>query len=300
MSQIADLKALLSATQMYTLSIADQRKGYDALADIMPAASNVNREKVVIKGIPCEWYGAAENIKNSSNDAVLIYLHGGGYVIGSLTSHQPLYADLCNHSGLKVLGVDYRLAPEHPHPAAVDDALSVYEYLISEGYKPDNIAIAGDSAGGGLTLALLISIRDKTLPKPAAAVLISPWVDLTMSGNTIESKADNDPVVALQGLQDMADNYCGGSTQTNKNAPLVSPLFADLHELPPILIHVGTDEILLDDSVRLKNKLIEAGVEVEYKEFPEMIHVFHHFAAMLDTGKEALAEIGEFLKSKTN
>jgi acetyl esterase/lipase len=293
MSQIEDLKAMLSAGDMSVLPVEDQRNIYDGLADLMPHDKSVRRQRETIAGVPCEWYGD----EGSVDDGVIMYLHGGGYAIGSLKSHEPLYADLCKHSGLKVLAVDYRLAPENPFPAAIDDVLSVYESLLEKGYSANRIAIAGDSAGGGLSTALLLSIRDKALALPLAAVLISPWVDLSMSGESIKTKAELDPVVTLQGLEEMAKHYCGNK---DKTGPLVSPLFADLSGLPPVLIHVGSDEILLDDSLRLYKKLKEAGVDVQCKEFPEMVHVFHHFAAMLDQGKDALAEIADFLQNKLN
>lgn len=286
MSQISDLKALLSGGNMSELAIADQRTAYDALSGMMPPHDSVTREKVSLKGIACEWY----RDDNSNDESVLVYLHGGGYVIGSLTSHEPLYADLCRHCRVQVLGVDYRLAPENPYPAAIEDSLTIYQELLEQGFK--HIAIAGDSAGGGLTLATLLTIKERGLPMPAAAVLISPWADLTMSGNTIESLAEKDPVVSLKGLKDMAAHYCNGA---NPEDPLISPVFADLSGLPPILVHVGSDEILLNDSQRIKANLDRDGVINEYKEFPEMIHVFHHFAAMLDTGTEAILEISGFL-----
>lgn len=288
MSQIADLKALLSSTEMHKLPVADQRTGYDALASMMPADESVKISAVDANGLSCEWFS---NTK-SRDDAVLLYLHGGGYVIGSLISHQPLYADLCKACGIKVLAVDYRLAPEHPFPAAIEDALCAYQYLLDEGYQPDKIAIAGDSAGGGLCLALLISIRDRQLPVPSCAALLSPWTDLSLSGDSINTNQALDPVVAKQGLEDMATHYCQTRSRVD---PLVSPLFADLHALPPILIHVGSDEILLDDSRRLEQNLKSAGVNVTLKEWAEMVHVFQHFATILDTGKEALTDIGDYI-----
>jgi monoterpene epsilon-lactone hydrolase len=194
-----------------------------------------------------------------------------------------------------VLSVDYRLAPEHPHPAAVEDATAAYRFLLDTGISPGNLAIGGDSAGGGLTVACLIALRDAGLPLPAAGVCISPWVDLTQSGESMDSKADEDPMVSREALQVMANAYLGGGDPKEATA---SPLFADLAGLPPLLIQVGTAETLLDDATRLAERAKSQGVDVTLEAWEEMIHVWHAFAVLLPEGRQAIERIGEFLSER--
>ncbi len=225
--------------------------------------------------------------------ATLLYFHGGGYVIGSPDTHRNITGRLALALGCPVLSVDYRLAPEHPYPAAVDDAVGAYEFLLDRGVAPERIAVAGDSAGGGLTLALLLALRDAEIPLPAAGAPISPWTDLSLSGASMQTKAEVDPMVTEAGLRRMADWYLAGHDPLD---PLASPLFGDLAGLPPLLVHVGDSETLLDDSVRLHERAQAAGVDCTLEVFPEMIHVFHAFVGLFPEADAAVAELAAFVR----
>jgi acetyl esterase/lipase len=194
-----------------------------------------------------------------------------------------------------VLVIDYRLAPEHPHPAAVDDAVAAYRWMLAQGLKPARITVAGDSAGGGLTVATLLAIRDAKLPLPGAGACLSPWVDLEGIGESMTTKAGVDPIVQKTGLLQMAAAYLGGK---DPRTPLAAPLYADLSGLPPLLIQVGTAETLLDDASRLAERARKAGVTVSYEPWESMIHVWHLFAPMLDEGQQAIDRIGEFVRKQ--
>jgi len=223
-------------------------------------------------------------------------VHGGGYVIGSINTHRDLMGRIARASGARVLGINYRLAPEHPFPAAVDDSVAAYRWMIAQGLKPNRIAVAGDSAGGGLAVATLVAIRDAKLPIPGAGVCLSPWVDMEGIGKSMESKAAIDPVVQREGLLGMAAAYLGGQ---NPRSPLAAPLYADLKGLPPLLIQVGEAETLLDDSTRLADRAKTAGVSATLEVWPEMIHVWQMFASFLPEGQQAVDGIGGFLKEHT-
>src|SRR5262249_45498926 len=207
-----------------------------------------------------------------------------------------LAARLSRASKAKVLVIDYRLAPEHPHPAAVDDAVAAYRWMLAQGLKPARIAVSGDSAGGGLTVATLVAIRDAKLPMPAAGAPISPWVDMEGIGESMTTKASVDPMVQKTGLMNMAAAYLGGK---NPRTPLAAPLYADLSGLPPLLIQVGTAETLLDDASRLAERAKKAGVKVTYEPWENMVHVWHLFAPMLDEGQQAIEKIGVFVQEHT-
>jgi acetyl esterase/lipase len=196
----------------------------------------------------------------------------------------------------RVLLIDYRLAPENPFPAAVDDSVAAYRWMLAAGLKPSRIAVAGDSAGGGLTIATLVAIRDAKLQLPAAGVAISPWVDMEGIGDSMKSKADADPIVQKEGLLQMAKAYLGGK---DPRSPLAAPLYADLSGLPPLLIQVGGAETLLDDSTRIAERARKAGVNVTLEESEDMIHVWHVFAPMLDEGQQAIEKLGQFVSAHT-
>jgi acetyl esterase/lipase len=225
----------------------------------------------------------------------VLYLHGGGYVIGSPRSHRHLAAAIGRAAGTPTLLLDYRLAPEHPFPAAVDDAVAAYRWLLARGLSSDRIVVAGDSAGGGLTVALLLALRDRGVARPAGGVCISPWVDLTCSGASYATKAATDPIVTRDGVAAMAQAYAGTG---DFKGPLVSPLFADLRGLPPLLVQVGSEEVLLDDAAGLSARARAAGVDVTYEEWPAMIHVWHWFLPMLDEAERAVATIGGFVRTR--
>jgi len=248
----------------------------------------VTVEVIDAGGVPAEWVRALD----ARDDAALLYLHGGGYCIGSPNTHRGLAAALARTTRLPVLLIDYRLAPEHPHPAAVEDATRAYEFLLGAGIPPDRIGFAGDSAGGGLTFATLCSVRDRGLPRPAAAVAISPWTDLECNSETVASRADVDPMCTEVGLKRMADWFLAGQDARD---PLASPLHADLAGLPPILVHVGDHEVLLDDSRRIAARAAEAGVDVTLEVWPEMVHVWHVFVGLVPESDAAVSRVGEFL-----
>jgi monoterpene epsilon-lactone hydrolase len=222
----------------------------------------------------------------------ILYFHGGGYALGSSRAHAEMTSWIARAAQARVFVLDYRRAPEYRFPAALEDALLAYRWMVNSGTDPRTITVAGDSAGGGLTIALLTSLRDRGEPLPSSAACISPWVDLEMSGESIASKAALDPLLTRDGLQQFADWYLGGQDARN---PLVSPLHADLHGLPPLLIQVGTSEILLDDAVRLAERARGAGVKVTLTRYEDMPHVWHVFASFLPEAREADREIGEFV-----
>ncbi len=273
-------------------NVEEQRAGYEALAFPLPDATTVT--PVDANGVPCEWIVADD----ASPDARLLYFHGGGYVTGSLNTHRHLSAAISHASGCAVLAVDYRMAPEDPFPAAVDDALAAYRFLRDNGPDGPGEAsssfISGDSAGGGLTLITMLAARDAGLPMPDAAMPLSAWTDLTGSGETMETRREADPVVTREALDDMASHYLGDG---DLKQPLASPLYADLSGLPPLLMQVGDAEMLLADTTRVVEKARAAGVDVTEEIWPEMFHVFQHFCQAFPEAQEAVDRIGEFAKS---
>jgi phosphinothricin tripeptide acetyl hydrolase len=241
--------------------------------------------------VPAEWLRPPAAVAGR----VVLYLHGGGYVIGSPRSHRHLAAAIASAGAANALLLDYRLAPEHPFPAAVDDAVAAYRWLLDQGIAPRHIVIGGDSAGGGLTVATLLALRDASVPLPAGGVCISPWVDLTCSGESYRIKAEADPIVKSGPIEEMARAYLG---DRDRRAPLASPLFADLRGLPPLLIHVGSEEVLLDDAVELSERARQAGVTAALEVWDEMIHVWHWFLPMLDEAQAAVDSIGRFIREQ--
>ncbi|OYU15625.1 MAG: alpha/beta hydrolase [Alphaproteobacteria bacterium PA4] len=268
--------------------VATMRAGYDAIGNIFPTAADVVVTPVDAGGVPGEW----TRVPGAAQDAALLYLHGGGYVIGSIASHRHLASELGRAAGIQALALEYRLAPEAPFPAAVDDALAGYRWLLGQGIAPGRISVAGDSAGGGLTMALLLAIKAAGLPLPACAVPISPWVDLEGLGGSMDSKAASDPIVQREGLAAMAGHYLNGA---NPHDPLAAPLYGDLTGLPPLLIQVGSEETLLDDAVRLAAAAGHARVPVRLEIAPDMIHVFHFFHPVLAAARAANAAAGAFI-----
>jgi epsilon-lactone hydrolase len=255
-------------------------------------ARDVKCEAVSAGGVPAEWIVPP----NAANDRVILYLHGGGYVMGSINTHRAMVARIARASQARALAIDYRMGPEHPFPAAVEDATAAYRWLLAQGYKPGKIVISGDSAGGGLTLATLIALRDAGTALPAAAVPISPWADLEGTGASVKTRAATDPMVDQAGLLRMAKMYAGDQDPKN---PLISPIHADYRGVPPMLIHVGDAEILLDDSTRVADRAKAAGVKVELEAWPEMFHVWHVFAKILPEGQQAIDRIGSYVLEHT-
>ena len=276
-------------------TVAERRAQYDRAERVFPVPPDVGVKTVTIKPaqgpeIAAEWLEPPA----AREGAALLYLHGGGYVIGSPRSHRHLAAALARAAGAAALLPEYRLAPEHPFPAAVEDAVAAYRWLLERGAQPGRVMIAGDSAGGGLTVATLLALRDRGLPPPAAGICISPWVDLTCAAPSYRTKAASDPIVTGEGVGMMAKAYLGG---TDAKTPLASPLFADLAGLPPLLVQVGSEEVLLDDAVGLAERAKAAGVAATLEVWPDMIHVWHWFFPMLDEGQRAIDSAGAFARA---
>ncbi|MDR3510721.1 MAG: alpha/beta hydrolase [Caulobacteraceae bacterium] len=288
--EILAIRAFLARTPA-ELSTAELREVYNGLGAQFPTPETVTLTPESVGDIPAEW-GASPD---ADQNRVILYLHGGGYVIGSILSHRHLAAELGRAAGCRTLALDYRLAPEAPFPAAVDDALAAYRFLLDQGFAPSSIAVAGDSAGGGLTVATLIAAREAGLPQPACGFCISPWTDLEAVGGSMSAKAGEDPMVQREGLLKMASDYLGGGDPRH---PLAAPLHADLTGLAPLLIQVGSAETLLDDSVRLAALAGAQEVPVRLEIWPEMIHVWHFFHPMLADARRALASAGEYIREQ--
>jgi monoterpene epsilon-lactone hydrolase len=263
----------------------------DATAGRSPRGTEV--QEVDAAGVPGEWVRCGQ----VDPDRRLLYLHGGAYVSGSRVSHRALAARISRAAGVSVLLIDYRLAPEHPHPAAVEDAVAALGFMNESGplgpARARRTFVGGDSAGGGLTLAALLSVRDARSRLPDAAIALSPWTDLAMTGDSFTSRAAIDPMITPSFMHPCAALYLG---TTDARQPLASPLYADLRGLPPLLLHVGDAEVLLDDTTRFAERARAAAVDVHVEVWPEMFHVFQAFATVLPEGREAIAKIGEFLR----
>jgi len=285
------IRQLVASSGLDEPTIADQRAGLERTAGALPAPDGVTVVATTLGGRPAERITPVNG--GPAAASVVLYLHGGGYCIGSLSTHRNLAGRLALARGGPVVTLDYRLAPEHPFPAAVDDAVAAYRELLDGDTPATSIAIAGDSAGGGLTVATLLALRAAGLPQPAAAACLSPWTDLTQSGATYLSRAEADPLITRAGLDAMAGAYLDGHPADD---PLASPLFADLTGLPPLVVHVGDAEMLLDDAVRLSDHAVTAGVDLTLRVWDDMIHVFQAFPPeLLPESDASIAAIAEFL-----
>lgn len=273
------------------LSLAEQRANSEQFANFTGEPSGVSWTDVDAGGIPAIWADA----DGGSRDHVLQYVHGGGYVIGSAKAYRKLTGHLAKATGCRVLNVDYGLAPENPHPGPVNDSVQAYRWLLAQGYQPEHLAVAGDSAGGGLALATVLKIRDDGLPRPAAAVPISPWADMEGLGDSMKTNAGKDYLVQEVGLKGMADLFLSG---TDARDPLAAPIYADYAGVCPLYIQVGGDETLLDDSHRVAAKARSAGVDVRLEVFPEMQHVFQMAAGNMPEADDAVAKIGAYLRER--
>ena len=269
--------------------IGAMRKNMEDMAQLTPVPDDVLTSDFDADGIPAR-HVAAPDVRQ---DRGLLYFHGGGYVLGSLNTHTELMGRLSRACRAPVLGIDYRLAPEHPYPAAVDDAVSSYDRLRTKGIAPERIVMAGDSAGGGLALACLLALKAQGKPQPAGAVLLSPWTDLTASGESVGTRAQADPMIDGNVLVPMADLYRGDA-----DVPGVSPLFGDLAGLAPMLIQVGDLEVLLDDSTRLEKRARAAGVDASIEVFEGAFHVFQHNPNLPESA-QALDAIAAFFDRVT-
>lgn len=276
-------------THVATADVHKIRKRLDFIGRFLMRAFGVRVERTTVAGLYAEWLRP----KGAPADKVLLYLHGGAYLIGSCRSHGQMVSHIARSAGVNALVPEYRLAPEHKFPAAIEDCVAVYKELLASGIRPENIVIAGDSAGGGLTVATLLSLRDAGDPLPAAAVLLSPFLDVTSSGESAQTRADQDPWFRVSDMEVVIRNYC--QTDELRN-PLVSPVFANVEGLPPMLIQVGDDEILLSDSTRIADKLKAAGSKVELEIWPGMWHVFQLFIGKMPEARVAINKIAAYLR----
>lgn len=252
-----------------------------------PLPADVTRQAVSADGVPCEWLIP----HNSPPDQALLYLHGGGFVYGVTPQHIALVAHLARQMSVRALIVDYRLAPEHPFPAALDDCVTAWRWLLKQGLAPQNMVLAGDSAGGNLTLTTMMTLRDGGEPLPAAAACLSPVADLSERHSPVRVQ---DPLLPISAMRYYSASYVAGS---DGRTPLISPIYGDWHGLPPLLIHVGEDEVLHDDAVRITAAARAAGVDVQLETYPRMWHVFQIFLA-LPQAVASLDDIARFLKAQ--
>lgn len=274
------------------LSIAELRaNGVKNSKMLGEVSKNITVEKINMEGIQAEWLIPFSS--STRSEKVILYLHGGGYVTGSIEDHRMMCGLLANATGTKVLIPEYRLAPEHPFPAALDDALKVYQWLLDQGYSSTNMIIAGDSAGGGLSIATVLALREKSGSLPAAIVCLSPWADLALTGQSHTTKAKAEAILNKDVLHEWALCYTDESNLTN---PLVSPIHGDFHGFPPLLIQVGSEEILLDDSTLLVEKAKSAGVHVTLKIWDGMWHVWQALGDLIPENKKTFEEIGQFVQ----
>ena len=288
---IADVVATFGTWGPHT-TVPEMRKGWDDLFANVMLTVGAETEKVDAGGVKAEWSTAP----GAAADRVILYFHGGGYVLGSIHSHRDMCERLSRAAQARVLALDYRLAPEAPFPAAVEDARAAYRWLLAQGISPKRIAIAGDSAGGGLTFAALLALKQNGDPMPACAAPLSPWVDLEGLGESMTSKASEDPMVQKHLIEQMGKTYVQNGELRN---PLAAPLYGDLRGLPPLLIQVGSRETLLDDAVRMADKAKKARVPVELDVWHGQIHVWQIFASRLDEGEQAIQKIGAFVRKHT-
>ena len=287
-AEIAHLRDILAARPRGA-DLAEMRRDADARGRAFGLPEDVTVQPVSAHGVRAEWTSTPD--ADPAN--VILYLHGGGYAICSLDSHRHLAAEAGRASGAHTLAIDYRLAPEHPFPAPVEDTLAAYRYLLEGGFQANRIAIAGDSAGGGLAVAALLAIRDAGLPLPACAWCLSPWVDMEALGSSYADRAAADPTVTQDLILTLAGWYLAGADPRHPHA---APIHGDLRGLPPLLIQVGASEVLLDDSVALARKAGATDVVVDLQIWPEMIHIWHLYFPMLAAGRRAIEAGGGFVR----
>ncbi len=273
--------------------VQKKRAAWNKLGDKSRVAKSVHVRQATIEGINCEWL-VPEGCEGAP---VLYYLHGGAYLMGSTQTHRRMVSHIARASGTRALVPNYRLAPEHRFPAAIEDSTAVYRSLLEAGTDPAAIVIAGDSAGGNLTMATLLVLRDAGDPLPTAVCLMSPWLDLAAEGESMDSRAKHDPWFRPEDIPEIVEKYC--SKYDTKN-PLVSPVYADPSNLPPTLIQVGDHEILLSDSTRMADKISEVGGSVTLQIWPDMWHVFQLFVGLMPESKRAINDISTFLKQHLN
>ena len=287
----AQMKEAAAAALGEELTLEERRDQSVQFGELTAEPEGVTYTETEVAGCRAIW----ADPPGGAADRVIEYFHGGGYVLGSIDFHKKFTGQLAKEVGCRVLNFDYRLAPEHPHPAAVNDSTAAYHWLLAEGYEPSQMAIAGDSAGGGLAAATLLKLRDDGAPMPAAGVPISPWVDMEGLGDSLKTKADVDVIVDEEIIKELADMFLAGQDARD---PLAAPLYGDYTGVSPMYIQVGEDETLLDDSTRLAAKAKADGCDVTLEVFPEMQHVFQMCAGNMPEADEALAKIGAWLRPR--
>ena len=285
----AKLKNLYTETK----TIDQLRKETEDAGNKIPLPNHTKFERVSVGNIDAEWITCGE----FESDKIFMFMHGGGYYRGSIASTRATVARISAEAKVRCLSIEYRLAPEYPFPAAIDDTYTAYNWLLKEGVKPKNIIVSGQSAGGGLCLALLLKLKEKNVFQPRGAVALSPWTDLTQSGKTMKINADIDPVISKKYLDRMANLYLA---KTPNTLPLASPLYGELSGLPPLLVQVGSAETMLDDSRRFVEKAKEAKVDVQIEVYKDMFHGWHGSAHILKDGKKAIKNIGLFCRDLFN
>ncbi|MCX5374763.1 alpha/beta hydrolase [Streptomyces sp. NBC_00103] len=271
--------------------VEKMRRVFDEMLGSAPLPDDVRTRTTELGEVPAVEVRAGSP---ATTAGTVLYFHGGAYAIGSAAASVGLVSEIARRTATTAYSVDYRLAPEHPFPAAVDDALAAYRALLDRGVPAGSVAVTGESAGGGLALALLLAIRDAGLPQPSSATVLSPWADLTQSGGTMTSRADTDPALTRGALEIRAADYLDGA---DPRTPLASPLHADLRGLPPLLIQAGGREILLDDALRLAARAAHADVPVTLRTFPGAPHVFQGFAAVVEEAALALDQVAAFINN---
>jgi acetyl esterase/lipase len=287
-ADIAAIRTLLASRARPT-GVVERRERLDDFGRALGVPEHARLEPIQIGDVPAEWSTTPE----ADPARAVLYLHGGGYMAGSIVSHRYVAIEIGRAARARTLALGYRLAPEHPYPAQLEDALAAWQYLRDQGFAPDNIAVGGDSAGGNLTLALLLALRTRGMPLSCCGWLVSPWSDLTASGATMQTKADVDPMIQQPYLLELAQAFAGAK---DLGDPLVSPQLADLAGLPPLLIQVGSEETLLDDSVTLAGRAGAAGVAVTLEVWPDMIHAFPMFFPRVAASRRATAGAGAFMR----
>ncbi len=294
--EIVVVRQLLAQSPMApstSLDFAALRAGMEAFAGQLPVVEGAKVKEILLAGVPGERVAAP----GASDRHAILYLHGGGYAIGSPRTHRALAAQFSAASGAIAYVIDYPLAPEHPFPEGLDAAVGAYQALLAQGMSPANIVIAGDSAGGGLALAAALKLRALKAPMPAGLFCMSPWADLSLSGDTHRTHAKRDPMIVTASQAQWAAVYAGRSPLTD---PLVSPTKGDFASLPPLLIHVGTEEVLLSDALAVAARAGEAGVECTLFIAPDMIHVWHAFFPLVAAARAAIADAGLWIRAKTS
>jgi len=271
-------------------TLEESRAGFEAMTAAFAVPADVRVEPTRAGPVPAAWISTP----GARDDAALLYLHGGGYLLGSVRTHTELCGRIARATGVRVLAIDYRLAPEHPFPAAVEDAVAAHRWLLGRGLEPSRLAVGGDSAGGGLALATLVALRDARERLPACAFCLSPYADLS---DERPGDGNGDPMLTPEALQMMAATYLQGRSPKE---PTASPIFAELRGLPPLLIQVGTRELLLSDSLRVAERARAAGVDVTLEKSEGLVHVWHLFGPEMPEAREAVARIGAFVRKHTS